>query len=536
MTFIQLLENPRFKSIFIALLSFTVIFFALNVFVIGGDDFYLLANNILDPALAALVALQLFDIWKRSAPDKTARFIWTYLMVGMVVWAVGDTIWAICALVLHVDLPYPSWADVLWVSGYFFLFMGLYAQLRAYNIRPTRQVWQNIALGEFIFVALTGYFVLLPIVQSFDPARLLESVLNILYPVLDLVLFPLSFLILSTLGDGKLAISWKIISVGFIIIAIADAIFAYITWQEIYSPGGTVNLVTSLYDFVYAMSYLVLGLGFVAYRLLTAEAPAAEASVDQPETAKNFILVSTDRDNKIISFSDNFLVLLNKKDHKPEIKGASLYKLLGLDKTALKTFETELAQRGFVDALEFKVKDADGKSIDVRLSALAVYDLQQSFEGVNMVITTPLSLGVEDHLSVESQGEVRFILSKTGNLQRQTRLALNLYFSAQMNMLVNLVHQYGGKTIVRSMRMVVNETASKNGWQIREEAANFIILDQPDITALAGTISVLLTAARAYAFDMVGMQMVNVKIDSVNAQMRADVMQAVDSYNLRLSA
>jgi hypothetical protein len=389
-------------------------------------------------------------------------------------------------------------------------------------------------VGGLIFVVLTGYFVLLPIIQSFDRARLLESGLNILYPALDLVLFPLSLLILSTLGEGKLAVSWRIISVAFIIRAVSDVIFAYITWNEIYSPGGNVNLITSLYDFVYVMSYAVMALGFVAHRLLTAEAPIADVPVDQPETSKNLILVSTNSANHIISYSDNFLALL-KRDRKPEIKGASLYRLLGLDETAIKAFETKLAQRGFVDALELQVKNTEGESIGVRLSALPVYyENQKSFQGVNIVISTSLSLGVENHLSVESQNMVRFILSKTGDLQRQTRAALSSYFNAQMRMLDTLVHQYGGKTIVQTMRMVINEIASKNGWQIRKEGADFIILDQPDISLMAATMSALLARARTYAVDMVGAQLVKVEVDSLNAHIHADVMSVVEKYNLRL--
>lgn len=533
MTFNQLLENSRFKSIFIVFLAFSAIFFISNVFVMGGNDFYLLVNNIVDPAVAALTAFELFRIWKRSPLDKTARRVWTTMLVGMSVWAVGDVIWTIYALVLRVDVPYPSWADALWVSGYAFLFLGLYAQFHTYNIRPGRRLWQSIAVGELIFVALTGYFVLLPIVQSFDPTRLLESGLNILYPVLDLVLFPLSFLVLGSLGDGKLAISWKIISVGFIIRAVSDVIFAYVTWYEIYSPGGTVNLVTALYDFVYVMSYAVTWLGFVAYHLLTTDAPATHMLIEQPETAKNFILVSSDRANRIISYSDNFLALL-KRDPRSEIKGASLYGLLGLDETTLKTFQTELEQRGFVDALKFQIKNADGKNIDVHLSALAVYDPRKYFEGVNMVITTVLPLGVEDHLSTESQGMVRSILSKTGDLQRQTKAALTSYFNTHMRMLDTLVHQYGGKTIVQTMRMVINDTASKNGWQIRKEGADFVIHDQPEITVLVETMSALLIAAKTYATNMVGAQLVKVEVDSVNAQINTEVMNTVEQYGLRL--
>ncbi len=539
MTFTQLLENPRFKSIFIIFMAFTTIFFVLNVFVIGGNDFYLLVNNIVDPAVAGWAALQLFGIWKRSAADKTARGIWMYMFAGIAVWAVGDVIWTIYALALHVDVPYPSWADALWVAGYFFLFVGLYVQLRTYNIQPTRRVRRTIVVGELIFVVLTGYFVLLPIIQSFDSARLLESGLNIFYPVLDLVLFPLSFLILSTLGEGKLAASWKIISMGFIIRAISDVIFAYITWYEIYSPGGTVNLATSLYDFVYAMSYAVVGLGFVAYRLLRMEAPepASEvvAEVEPPEMAKNFILISTDGANRTISFSDNLLALL-KRDDGQGIKGALLYELLGLDEGVIRTLEAELLEHGLVDALFFAVKDAEGRSWDVRLSALAVYYEGKSFKGANIVIATLAPLGVQDNLSIESQGVVRSILLRTGNPERETRAALSIYFNTQLRMLDDLVRQYGGKTVAQTMRMVINETALKSGWQVRKEGADFIILDQADTAALAATMSALLLAARTYAVEMVGLQLVSAEVGRINERMNPGVMNAVDEHSLRLGA
>src|SRR5688572_23760799 len=311
MTFAQLLRNPRFRSEFIKVSIFAVIFFVVNIFVVGGSNFYQLVNNIVPVVLASLVSLQVYWIWKDAAQDKAARPVWTYLLAGMAVWTCGDIIWAYYALVLHIDVPYPSWADALWVGGYFFLFAGLYAQFRTYNIRPGRRVWQNIAVFASVLIVLTGYFVLLPIFQDFDSTRLLESLLNIFYPVLDLVLLPLCFLILGTLGEGKLAVAWRIITVGFMIRAVSDLIFSYITWQEIYMPDGKANLVSAAYDFIFAMSYPVIGPGFAAFRFLTGQAPVVEAPVTpEPEITGNFILVSTDGANRIISYSDNLLTLL----------------------------------------------------------------------------------------------------------------------------------------------------------------------------------------------------------------------------------
>ena len=353
--------------------------------------------------------------------------------------------------------------------------------------------------------------------------------------MLDLLLFPLAFLIMSVLGEGKLAAAWRLITLGFMIRAVSDLIFSYITWQGLYLPAGNVNLISSLYDFGYAMSYPVLGLGIVAYRSLTEQEPAAlQEPVEQPVTAWNFVLVSTDRANRIISFSENFPTLLGRTDDMPSVKGALLYGLLGLSENRLQVFVTELAERGFVEAMLVQVKDAAGNEMEARLSALAVYDAHQTFAGINMVISTLSSLSKQATLSLESQGVVRDILSKTGNLQKESRVALSAYFNAQMRMLDNLVHQYGGKTISQTMRMVINQTAMRSGWQVRKEGADFVFVDQPDIPALAAAMAALLQAARSYAIDMVGLQLVNIQVASLNTQINPEVMHAVESYHMRL--
>lgn len=536
MTFTQLLENPRFRPAFIGLAVFGVVFLAFNVLVIGGSDIYQLANNIIPVVVAGLASYQLFRIWRGHAQDPSARRVWNYLLAGLLLWSAGDLVWAFYALVLQIDVPYPSWADAVWVSGYFLIFIGLYAQFRTYNVRPTAATWRNIAIFAAALLALTGYFVLLPILQSFDSERLLESFLNVFYPLLDLVLLPLCFLILGTLGGGRLAIAWRIITLGFMLRAVSDLVFARITWDGSYMPGGQINLISSLYDFIYAMSYLTIALGFVAYRVLVAQSTVVEApAVAAPETPSgNSILVSTDTYNCVISFSDNFLALLNRADAKG-IKGASLYQLLGMDEDDIRAFETGLTQQGMIDALPLDVKHKNGAATQVRLSALAVYYEGNAYKGANIVIHTLASLGVQDNLSVESQGMLRAILARTGNPQRETRAALITYFNTQMRMLDDLVHQYGGKTISQTMRMVINDTATKNGWQVRKDGADFVIVDQGDIDTLAGTMSVLLAAARRYARDMVGTQLVKVEVENINTLMNPAVMNQVDHYGLRLS-
>ena len=538
MTFGQLLEHTRFRTIFIASLVFSIIFFVVNIFVIGGDDFYTRVNAIVPSVLALLAVLPVFMIWQNTTPDTTTRRVWGFLLAGMAVWLVGDLIWAYYTLAQNIDVPYPSWADLFWVCGYFLLIAGLYTQFKAYHARPSAQVWRNIAIFGLGLTALTSYFVLLPIVQAFDTTRLLESLLNIGYPLLDLLLLPLCFLILNTLGDGKLVIAWRMITIGFMLRAVSDLMFSYLTWQNIYLPNDNINFISAFYDFIYAMSYLLAGLGFAGYLFLIRDVPApvvAMVEPEQPNLVQNLILVSTDADNHIISFSDNLLALLGRKDRE-NIKGASLYEVLGMKSETTQAMEDELRQHGVVDALHFPVANPDGRDVDVRLSALAVYYEGKSFKGANIVLGTLQSLGVQDNLSVESQGVIRSILLRTGNPQKEIRAALSIYFNAQLRMLDDLVHQFGGKTVAQTMRMVINETAMQSGWLVRKDGGDFVILDQADTGVLAASMSALLAAARAYGVDMVGAQMVAAEIGRINENMNPGVMKAVDQHGLRLSA
>ena len=539
MTFRQFLDQPRIKTMLFASLAFAVIFFILNVFVIGGIEVYKVINAAVPSILALSAVFLVFMTWRDASPETSARTVWAFLLAGMAAWACGDVAWTYFALLLHVEVPYPSGGDALWVVGYFLLYVGLYTQFRAYHTQPGRGVWVNIGILALVLLGLSGFFVVTPLVQVFSVDRLFEGVLNVSYILLDLVLISLCFLIMGTLSEGKLAFGWRLIAVGFLVRVASDLLFSYITWQGLYMPGDKINLISGVYDFIYASSYLVVGFGFFAFRFLMKDTPQSDPQElvvveEQPGTPHNLILVSTDGANKVISFSDNLLALIGRRDGQ-NIKGASLYEVLGMTDEVVQALEADLHGQGIVDALLFPVPTAVRK-IDVRLSALAVYYEGKSFKGANIVLATLSPLGVADNLSAESQGVIRSILLRTGNPQKEVRAALSIYFNAQLRMLDDLVRQYGGRTVAQTMRMVINETAMQSGWLVRKDGGDFVILDQADPARLADAMSALLAAARAYGVEMVGAQMVAAEVNRVNDHMNPGVMKAVDDHGLRLAA
>lgn len=47
------------------------------------------------------------------------------LFLGILLWFLGDTAWAIYETVLQIEIPYPSFADVFYLVGYIPIAMGM---------------------------------------------------------------------------------------------------------------------------------------------------------------------------------------------------------------------------------------------------------------------------------------------------------------------------------------------------------------------------------------------------------------------------
>jgi len=48
-------------------------------------------------------------------------------------WFLGEAIWAGYTLILNVEIPYPSVADVFWLGGYVPFFVALYLYVKTFG-------------------------------------------------------------------------------------------------------------------------------------------------------------------------------------------------------------------------------------------------------------------------------------------------------------------------------------------------------------------------------------------------------------------
>ncbi|NWG10830.1 hypothetical protein HXY33_03640 [Candidatus Bathyarchaeota archaeon] len=130
--------------------------------------------------------------------------IWLCFTVGLFLWFVGEAIWMGYAVILGVEIPYPSVADAFWLIGYIPLFVALYLYVRLFGAALTRK---------------------------------------------DLVVSLAATIILASI-KGKLGKSWLLINASILSNVAGDMLFSYTTAQNTYYNDHLLDLLF-LYGYIF---------------------------------------------------------------------------------------------------------------------------------------------------------------------------------------------------------------------------------------------------------------------------------------------
>jgi hypothetical protein len=179
----QIFSNRQLKTITITIVVFTLVYLIINIFIIGGDFFVFSIDSSVNAPLAIINAITAAFIWRQI--DKQRRTLWAGLVAGWALWALAETIWGVYSI-LGEEVPYPSPADFFWIIGYIPLAIGLLTRMRTMPVKPNRSQTGLIWVVSVTTVIVTAIYIFIPIIQSFDPQYLLESFINLFYPLADI--------------------------------------------------------------------------------------------------------------------------------------------------------------------------------------------------------------------------------------------------------------------------------------------------------------------------------------------------------------
>jgi serine phosphatase RsbU (regulator of sigma subunit) len=222
-------------------------------------------------------------MWRREAsrtdnqPTVITGQRWAPILLGMgiICWIFAQMLFTYYDLVLHQAPPFPSLADVGYLSLYPFFLLGIL-------VLPARPIpvasRMRIALDGLMImtaaVTFSWYFILGPVVQQ-GTETTLAKVVSVAYPLADIVLVACLAILALRPGERALRRAVYVLALGMGSLVVLDSIYAYRTLNETYVTG-------TMWDFGWPGAYMLIALGAFAVQL----APPAEASPDETLSAR----------------------------------------------------------------------------------------------------------------------------------------------------------------------------------------------------------------------------------------------------------
>jgi hypothetical protein len=525
----HIFSNRQFKGMTIAVVIVILVLVTINIFVIGGDLFVYTFNSSLNSPLAIIIAVSAFSVWHLMSTEKHNRFLWSGMLIGWALWALAETIWAVYSI-LGQEVPYPSLADFFWVIGYIPMGIGLITRIRTMPARPNRSQNMLILGVSATTILITIFFIFMPILQSFDPQRLIESVLNLVYPLADLFLVIIVWRLFFTYEEGDYGFGWRLLTLGFIFMTVSDFIFIYTDWQGLYYPDMTANVISRLVvDVPYTVSYLLFFTGIYALRILMKEEHPIEpgARIRMVRTYGH-ILIYTRNDNTVIDASPNF----NRFFEAVNVKGKSLAETLTISEQDGHAILEKLRKEGRVVDLPLQIRNRSGALQEIRLSGLAVIDPQNVYLGSNLLLRMRVAdSSFDDALHQESRSMARYLLEKSGsNNKAEIGQFLSDYYLSYIKSLLNMAFHEGGTVMSQALLDQLLETAIKHNWQMQFNLQTVLDSTNYSLEVLREALPVLLETAKRFVSDITDPLIVEARMREVSSRFSETVHRDVARY------
>jgi hypothetical protein len=194
------------------------------------DVMYILATSVF-VALSVILVLR----FKKTGDHGKA---WLFLLGTSVSWFLAETTWTVYELIYNKN-PFPSIADVFYVSGYPLMFGFL-----IYYLKPVRKAITKKMMTGAILISASIAIPSIYMAYSPEPdVTLFENVLATSYPILDSIIFIPAIIGIALFFRGEVNFTWSLICIGILCFAIGDIGFQYATFTNTYYTGHPVDII-----------------------------------------------------------------------------------------------------------------------------------------------------------------------------------------------------------------------------------------------------------------------------------------------------
>jgi hypothetical protein len=238
---------------------------------IGGARATLWVDDVLTP-LAALIACVLC-LRARTRHVGRMRLFWSLLAGAGALWTLAEVVWGYYALILDVEVPVPSWADVGYLSAIPVTVAALVAHpaTGGGGTRKARSVFDGLLIATALLF-LSWTLVLGPLWRSADLSTW-TGVVALAYPFGDVVI--VFFVVLAIRGmTGADRLSLWCLLAALLAMALSDSTYTYLTEVGRYTSP-------SLIDTGWIAAYLGIALAAFSSRSGGAAVPAAVSRAER---------------------------------------------------------------------------------------------------------------------------------------------------------------------------------------------------------------------------------------------------------------
>lgn len=480
---------------------------------------------------AGIAAILYVWAWSKMASQDVAKRVWGLLALGIVLWTLAEAMWAFYEMVLQLEIPYPSVADLFWLAGYVPFYLALFLRYRSLQaVASPRQRW-IVWLFVVLYTGLLTAYVILPVLEEFDASRLAEGLTNIAYPLADWGLCVLTLVIIFSLERGRFATVWRLFGAGMLLVATADLVYFYASWNGLYYPEGHVNFVSGLLDLLFNASYLMLGLAVFAYAILGESLAPSRFNLVLKALAKMEVLVFVNAEGHILSVSDNFMNLVRVPAKQPYI-GMDLAKALGIEAARGQDLLSRILDQKSLMNYPIRIRDTRGEEKYAWLTSLLIVNEEGRRESTALVVRAdPPPAGEKEFPLHEDQRMlIDYYLAKSGASRAEEDETIRTYFLGQINLLHSLIQQYSGASIADKMLEHLSQTARLNNWQFSYAAQDIRIPEHIGGESLRDLLLPLLEDAGNYAADVTSQSMVEQEMKSLDKNLETGALSILDKY------
>jgi hypothetical protein len=159
----------------------------------------------------------------RAAYEPATRKAWLAFGLAMLSWSIGSISWSLVYGSRSVA-PYPTFADVLWLSWYPLMAIGITLLIKVHLPRFELHRWLD-GLAVTLLVLAAGFALIIQPVAAQSSRGTLATVIDFSYPVMDVLLIGAILGVYGLLG-WRPDRMWTLIGLGILATTAADAAFA----------------------------------------------------------------------------------------------------------------------------------------------------------------------------------------------------------------------------------------------------------------------------------------------------------------------